>query len=157
MKKYISYSLFFALLSSCDSGAKSKSQTFNFMQLIGEWKTETDDNVILESWTQNGDLLSGISFELMGEERTVTEIISLENLTGTPIYSPQVLNQNENKSIPFTCSFQNNYRIDFTNKLHDFPQVIRYEFITPDSMDVTIGLFPLEQNGEKMMFHFHRN
>ncbi len=144
------------LIVGCADNAKNRVEAFNFDLLVGDWKMNSDGVEIVERWAWGEEKLIGTSFEMDGIEMKESETITIENLKGTPVYSPTVMSQNDGKAIPFTSSFQNSHRIEFTNQLHDFPQVICYDFITNDSMDVTISAFPLDENSEKLVFHFRR-
>ncbi len=98
----------------------------------------------------------GTSFEVSAAEMRVSETIMLENLQGTKVYTPTVVGQNNGEGISFTCTFENKSRIEFTNQLHDYPQVIRYELLSSDSLNVTVGRYPLDSFSDNMHFYFRR-
>lgn len=96
------------------------------------------------------------SFSADGSVMAIQETIRIENLKGTPVYSPRVANQNDGQEVHFTCLNQYSSRIEFVNEQHDFPQFILYEFIHEDSLQATISSFPLNDKGKKITFSYSR-
>jgi Domain of unknown function (DUF6265) len=143
--------------ASCNNSNQSYvNGKFDFNNLTGDWRTTGEDPYTLERWTYAGNTLNGTSFSVTGSDMKIQETIRLEHLDGTPEYSPKVVNQNEGHEVRFTCLNQNPNRIEFVNQQHDFPQVILYEFINPDSLQATISSFPLNDKSKKMTFYYSR-
>ncbi|MFM9984014.1 MAG: DUF6265 family protein [Flavobacteriales bacterium] len=142
--------------SSCNDSQNSVSGKFEFKKLIGDWRTMGEDPYTLERWTYSDNTLSGTSFSVAGSDMNILETIRLDHLDGTPVYSPKVVNQNGGKEVLFVCINQNPNRIEFVNQQHDFPQVILYEFINPDSLQATISSFPLNDKSKKITFGYSR-
>ncbi len=152
--KRLTFFLVVIFAFACQHSANPKK--FDVTALVGDWKTLYKNPYVLERWTLEGDKMIGTSFEVSANEMKVTETLLLENLRGTKVYTPTVVGQNDGKGIPFTCTFESATRIEFTNQLHDYPQVIRYELLTPDSLNVTVGRYPLDSFSDNMRFYFSR-
>ena len=142
--------------ASCNDNRQAISSKFEFNNLIGDWRTTGEEPYTIERWAYDANTLYGTSFNVTGSDMKIQETIRIEHLDGTPVYSPKVVNQNEGQEVRFTCLNQNPNRIEFVNQQHDFPQVILYEFINPDSLQATISSFPLNDKSKKMTFFYSR-
>ena len=155
MRLFFFATLLFAL-TSCNEIKNGNSASFDFSNLVGDWKTRDQSPATWERWTFDNENLNGVSLEVVGSDLKILETSRIEHMSETPVYSPRVVNQNGGKEVHVVCVNQNPSRIEFVNEQHDFPQVIFYEFINDDSLQATKSAFPLNVLSEKMTFAYSR-
>lgn len=108
--------------------------------LLGTWQNITPDATIFETWTVQSDTsLFGMSYLLEQGDTVVFESIQLLQENGTLYYIPVVKYQNDELPVRFKASETGDGVLKFENPEHDFPQVISYKQINPDSLVAEIS------------------
>jgi len=105
--------------------------------LIGTWKIEGKEQY--EVWEKNKkNELTGSSYKLNGNQKTVTETLTIKTDGNRIIFEATVPDQNEGKTVPFTLNKAIKSCLSFENMEHDFPKKIQYEKIAEDEIEVTV-------------------
>lgn len=108
--------------------------------LIGTWENKTPQGSIYETWEKvNDHSFSGKSYVLKEKDTTVFETISLIEDQDSLFYIPTVENQNNGLPVRFTAKSISEYKLVFENPQHDFPQIITYTRVHPDSLIAEIS------------------
>lgn len=108
--------------------------------LIGTWENKTSRGIIFETWTKMSDNeLFGKSYFINEKDTVVFETIRLVQETDGLFYIPTVKNQNDGLPVRFAAKSISETQLVFENPQHDFPQVISYTKITPDSLVAEIS------------------
>lgn len=108
--------------------------------LIGTWENKTSRGIIFETWTKMSDNeLFGKSYFINEKDTVVFETIRLVQKTDGLFYIPTVKNQNDGLPVRFAAKSISETQLVFENPQHDFPQVISYTKITPDSLVAEIS------------------
>ena len=95
--------------------------------LEGNWKIETGQGTIIESWKiKNDSTLTGKSVFIAGKDTMPQEKIELAFLDGHWTYNPVIGGQSEANSAKFKVIFLNGTEFISENPEHDFPQRISY-------------------------------
>lgn len=103
--------------------------------LIGTWENHTAKGNIYETWEKkNANEFSGKSYMIKENDTVVFENIRLMQRSGQLLYIPAVKDQNNGLPVYFTAKKISDNTLVFENPEHDFPQVISYTRITPDSL-----------------------
>lgn len=108
--------------------------------LIGTWGNKTKKGNIHETWSKTNDNeFLGKSYVIKGKDTIVVENIRLVQEPNGLFYIPTVKSQNEALPIPFAAKTISKTQLVFENPKHDFPQIISYTKITPDSLVAEIS------------------
>lgn len=108
--------------------------------LGGTWKAASDGREMYEVWKKvNDTVYAGTSYTVEGKDTIVQETIELRHEGHEIYYIPTVNGQNNNKPILFKLTDLDYHTATFENPGHDFPQVIRYKLISPDSLVASIS------------------
>lgn len=108
--------------------------------LIGTWENKTSRGSVFETWRKANDQeLTGMSYILNQQDTVVFETIRITSENGKLWYVPTVKNQNEGEPIKFEQTAVTDHMMRFENPAHDFPQTIKYERISPDSLVAEIS------------------
>jgi hypothetical protein len=124
--------------------------------LIGTWKNSTPKGNIYETWRRiNDNELSGKSYFIKERDTIVFETIRLVQEQEGLFYIPIVKDQNNGAPVRFAATIVSETRLVFENPQHDFPQIISYTRIGPDSLRAEISgtrngksrkqIFPMER------------
>ncbi len=124
--------------------------------LIGTWKNKTPKGNIYETWRRTSDSeLSGKSYFMKEKDTIVFETIRLVREPEGLFYIPIVKDQNNGISVRFAATTVSETQLVFENPQHDFPQIISYTRISPDSLTAEISgirsgkvrkqVFPMER------------
>lgn len=105
--------------------------------LVGTWKVEGKEQYEFWEKTSNGELV-GDSYELVNNEKDISETLSIKSIDNQLIYSATVLNQNDGETIEFILNLENSECLSFENENHDFPKKIQYKKISADSIKVNV-------------------
>ncbi|MCS6991584.1 MAG: DUF6265 family protein [Chitinophagales bacterium] len=107
---------------------------------MGTWESVAADGSVYESWQESADqVLLGMSYMLDEVDTVVFERMFMKQENGKVFLETQVAGQNENKVVRFMASVLNEHQLSFTNARHDFPKVITYTRINPDSIVAEIS------------------
>jgi len=106
--------------------------------LIGTWKMEGQEQY--EVWEKNRkNELIGYSFRLEGNEKAISETLSIKIIDNQIVYEATVPNQNKGKTIQFILNNDITSYLSFENAEHDFPKKIQYRKITDDVIKVMVS------------------
>jgi hypothetical protein len=96
--------------------------------MIGTWKINAGNNVIIEQWQlANDSTLTGKSiFIKNGTDTIPQESLELAYRKGDWYYISTVNGQNNSKPVPFKIIFLKGTEFISENPAHDFPQRIAY-------------------------------
>jgi hypothetical protein len=126
------------IFSACATNQENSIKTSEW--LIGTWVNQTSKGSIYETWSKvNENELSGKSYSLAGNDTIVFENIQMVVEQDGFFYIPKVVNQNDGLPVRFSAKTISETQLSFENQEHDFPQVISYTKITPDSLVAEIS------------------
>lgn len=126
---------------------KHKNDIQKAVWLIGTWVNKTQQGSIYESWTKLGDDgLSGKSYSIKGKDTIIFENIRLVQENKKLFFIPTVKNQNDGLPVRFAAKAISENQLVFENPQHDFPHIITYTKIAPDSLIAEISG---TKNGQK--------
>lgn len=108
--------------------------------LIGTWENKTARGNIYETWDKvNANEFSGKSYMIKEKDTIVFEKIQLIQRSGHLLYIPAVKDQNNGLPVYFSAKEISDTALVFEHPAHDFPQVITYTRISPDSLVAEIS------------------
>lgn len=108
--------------------------------LTGTWENKTARGSIYETWNKTSETeLAGKSYIVKEKDTVVFENIRLVQEKDGLFYIPAVKNQNDGLPVRFANKTISETQLVFENPQHDFPQVISYTKITPDSLVAEIS------------------
>jgi hypothetical protein len=131
-------------------GASAQQKEFNW--LLGTWKLK--DKNVYERWTLADDRksLEGISYRIKESDTVVMEKIRF-TFDGTSYhYRPDVAGPQS--EVDFTITSFTSSAFVAENPQHDFPKLIRYNFIRKDERDCIDAA--IEGNGKVIPYNFER-
>ncbi len=111
-------------LISCNQQGIVKINQLNW--LLGSRQMEAGEEIIMETWEQNNEILEGKSYAISGGDTTLTETIQIKELEGKLYYIPLVFDQNGGVEVKFELKSDNPEQLVFENLAHDFPKKICY-------------------------------
>ena len=130
-------SMFLGIMIIFTSSLSSGSWIGEFAELVGIWKV--DGKELYESWEHTEAFtFTGAGYTLVDGEKKIHEQLKLEITDSNIVYTAQVENQNDGKSIPFVLNLNIKESFSFENLEHDFPQKIQYKFEGTDTMHVNV-------------------
>ncbi|MFN0033346.1 MAG: DUF6265 family protein [Flavobacteriales bacterium] len=129
---------------------------FETSALVGTWLAVVDRDTIIEEWKMLDHSLKGQDFYSKNGLRELVENISIETADGKLQYVVSAFGQNDELPVTFVAAHQTKKQITFENRDHDFPQVIAYNIINPDSIIATVGMWPIADDKEPLVFAFSR-
>lgn len=108
--------------------------------LLGTWASKSSKGTIYESWSSvNDQAYSGKSYTIRQQDTILFETIQLVMTKDGLDYIPTVQGMNGGMPVRFTSTTVTDTQLTFENPTHDFPQVIRYTLIHPDSLVAEIS------------------
>ena len=115
--------------------------------MLGEWEKTDTLGILKEIWkTQDDSTFVGESYYIQNEKDTIhSEKIELTQDQEHLIYNVTVKGENNDASIPFQMTTDEDSLLVFENPKHDYPQKIQYKFIKDGSIIATISG---KQNGK---------
>lgn len=147
MKKINLYGLGIVLLSvsSCHHAVQPINKASWF---IGTWECTTPEGSLYESWHQTSpEALAGKSYFLNGKDTSLFETVKLIHENNRLHYIVTTANQNNQQPVRFSSISITDNELVFENKEHDFPQIIKYNKISNDSIVAEISG---SKNGKSM-------
>jgi Domain of unknown function (DUF6265) len=137
------------------SGQKIKSMK-NIEWLAGNWTMETKKGNIYENWKLIDDnKMEGISYKVFKKDTTMRETMELILENGDIFYIATVKDQNNGEPVRFKMTDGNRRHMEFENREHDFPQMIKYTWKQNDRFEVEI--FGLIKGKKKTMLYEFKN
>lgn len=130
MKKFI---FAFFLLVSVNANAQDCNSLNDLNWLQGEWQTQTQQPLITELWRK----LSDKTFEGAGQTSNSDESLRLLEMSGEVFYLAKV----PHNPVPIAFKLMNckNNVFTFKNSQHDFPNIIEYQQINRNALQVEIS------------------
>jgi len=120
--------------------------------LIGTWENKTQRGSLFETWGRvSENEFSGKSYMVRDKDTMVFETIRLLQEKEQLFYIPVVKNQNDGQPVRFALKSVSDSSLVFENPTHDFPQVISYTRVAPDSLLAEISGM---RNGQLRKQHF---
>lgn len=140
---------FVILLAGC------KPKQLELSDLSGSWYNAKDN--FIEEWRSSGENgLNGRAYEVSEGDTAVFETLEIKEANGVLTYFADIEDVMGQGITAFPLTNRTATTIEFTNKEHDYPQVLLYEKQGTDSLKVTIGKFPLKDDKEPVVFQFVR-
>lgn len=119
--------------------------------LEGNWKIETGQGTIMESWKiKNDSTLTGKSVFIAGKDTMPQEKLELAYRKGNWYYNPVIGGQSEANSTKFKVILLNGTEFISENPEHDFPQRISYRRVK----DQIFASIEGKNNGKYMKENF---
>ncbi len=134
-----------------NAGKVNKLDNINWV--AADWKMETPDGIIIESWIKESDSLwIGASYFVLPNGDTASkESIRLTTINDTLYYMPTVSNQNDGKEVRFKETQLTDSSIVFENPVHDFPKQIVYI----KTSDTTVHAY-IAGNDKQLDFYYKK-
>ncbi len=108
--------------------------------LTGTWENKTTRGSIYETWNKISETeFAGKNYIVKEKDTVVFENIRLVQEKDSLFYIPAVKNQNDGLPVRFANKTISETQLVFENPQHDFPQIISYTKITPDSLVAEIS------------------
>ena len=119
--------------------------------LVGTWFSKSGERSSYERWNKSNDsTYVGRSYTIQHGDTVSAESIKLVQRGGQINYVPTVQGQNNDMPIMFKLVSSDSNKLTFENPAHDFPQIITYWRVPPDSLIAEIsGMINGEHHVEK--------
>jgi hypothetical protein len=119
--------------------------------LVGTWFSKSGERSNYERWNKSNDsTYLGRSYSIQHGDTVSAESVTLVQQGETITYIPIVQGQNNNMPVMFTLVSSDSNKLIFENPSHDFPQIITYWRVPPDSLIAEIsGLINGEHHAQK--------
>lgn len=105
--------------------------------LAGSWQTSSPGGTVMEVWRQAGERWAGKGLRISGADTTLTETLQIMTIAGQWYYQADV--PHNPHPVYFKATRIAAQELQFENPDHDFPQVIRYRYLPPDSLEIFIA------------------
>lgn len=133
----------FAAISiiSCNSKKEEKPhEVEKAAWLLGSWENKTPEGNFTEYWEKaNDSVYLGASYFVKGKDTLFHETVELKEEKGVLNYIVSVHEQNAGKPVAFKLTKSAAQDLAFENKAHDYPSLIHYRLVRPDSIVATIS------------------
>lgn len=145
MKKTLSLLILFFLINSCKKHDKNGNEivfveVYKANWLLGEWQKTDSLGTLKELWMPlNDSTYVGQSYFIKDKDTIHHEIIELTQDRENLIYLAKVKGQNNDESIPFKLTKDNDSLLVFENPKHDYPQEIEYIFKKNKTLIITVS------------------
>jgi hypothetical protein len=119
--------------------------------LVGTWFSKSGERSYSETWNKYDDTTYvGSSYAIQHDDTVSAESIRLVQQGDVINYIPTVQGQNDNMPVRFKLVSSDSNKLIFENPAHDFPQIITYRRVPPDSLIAEIsGVINGEHRGQK--------
>ena len=120
--------------------------------LFGTWVSESGGRSNYETWNKyNDSTYVGRSYSIQHDDTVSSESIKLVQQGEEINYIPTVQGQNNDMPVMFKLVSSESNELTFENPTHDFPQIIKYRSVPPDSLIAEIsGMINGEHHAEKI-------
>lgn len=145
MKKILSFLFIIISVISCKKYDVNGNEivfeeVYKANQLIGEWQRTDSLGTLKEIWMPlNDSTYVGQSYFIKNKDTIHHEIIELTQDRENLIYLAKVKGQNNDESIPFKLTKDNDTLLVFENPKHDYPQEIEYVFKKNKAILITVS------------------
>ncbi len=139
MRQFFLFSLLGILFFSCTNISKNK-KIKSAEWLIGEWKNQSKEGVLTETWSKPNDstLIAG-SFFINEKDTLHFENSTLKEKEGELIYETIIKGQNNDKPILFPLLSETENELVFENLQNDYPQKIKYHRNSKTAITISIS------------------
>lgn len=139
--KYACPILAAVLLAGCDQKKEHQPhEVEKAASLLGAWENNTTEGNFSEYWEKaNDSVYLGASYFVKGKDTLFQESVELKEEQDVLQYIVSVKEQNAGKPVAFKLTKSSTQDLVFENKSHDYPTIIHYRLMTPDSLVVTIS------------------
>lgn len=104
--------------------------------LIGNWKGRSQEGIVIEKWKRmDNDSFIGEGYIVVQGDSVVREHIVMMPFSKFWVYIAQV---NQQPPVLFTLVKNENGKLIFENKEHDFPQRIMYSRLDEDRLKIRV-------------------
>ncbi|RYD91052.1 MAG: hypothetical protein EOP50_14920 [Sphingobacteriales bacterium] len=139
---------------------KRYQQVQKLAWMEGRWNVTTDSGAgalrLTEHWIRNSDSSFNIrAYGYEGKDSMLLESVFLKEEGGRLSYNTAVTGQNDGVVVSFLRSDSGEALYTFVNRMHDFPQSIRYQPINRDNVRAEIG-GNTPEGYRKQTFHMTR-
>ena len=119
--------------------------------LVGTWFSKSGERSNYERWNKSNDsTYVGRSYSIQHGDTVSAESVTLVQQGEAITYIPIVQGQNNNMPVMFTLVSSDSNKLIFENPAHDFPQIITYWRVPPDSLVAEIsGMINGEHHAQK--------
>jgi hypothetical protein len=108
--------------------------------LVGSWVSESGERSDYETWNKfNDSTYVGKSYSIQHGDTVSAESIMLVQQGEEINYIPTVQGQNNDMPVMFKLVSSDSNKLMFENPAHDFPQIITYWRVPPDSLIAEIS------------------
>jgi hypothetical protein len=133
-------SLCLMAFASCKNEIAEKKELAEASWLIGSWRCNSKNGILVENWRiENDSLYAGSAYFVKGLDTLHQEKMRLFPEKNRLCYEATVQQQNNNQPILFHQDTSQQNMLTFTNPQHNYPQKIVYKKISADSIVVTIS------------------
>ncbi len=139
---------FFAIMPT-SVNANECSDIATLEKLIGDWKAETSDSLVKESWAHVSNHTfegAGIFYDANGQLLSA-ESLRIVEMSGEIFYIAKVAQNQLPTSFKLTACTGG--QLTFENPDHDFPKKLTYHFLSSTELHVTV-----EGDGEGFELNF---
>jgi hypothetical protein len=119
--------------------------------LVGTWSSTSGERSNYELWNKHNDsTYVGRSYSIQNGDTVSAESIKLVQQGEEINYIPTVQGQNNDMPVTFKLVSLDSSKLIFENPAHDFPQIITYWRVSPDSLIAEIsGVINGEHQAQK--------
>jgi hypothetical protein len=140
----------FAIMMITSTSINAQQKEFGW--LIGKWKLK--GKPVYEVWRldPNGPGLIGLGYKIQGRDTIIVDKIQLKKIDRDFFYIPDVP---ENKApVFFKITRQTANSFTAENPLHDFPKIIRYQWLKKESQEFIDAA--IEGDGKTIPYNFEK-
>jgi len=140
------------------SFAQSDQCLTDLTWLIGKWKMQGKESIIVEEWSSKGSTMECRSYEVNGSDTILTETSTMSCIARKQVFTyhpvPGDL-KNAGQAINFVLISKDGSKFVFENKQHDFPQRVVYQMVSSNECHAWIEG---EEHGKmnKVDFYYNR-
>lgn len=139
MRQFFLFTSISLLLFSCTTTSKNEKIKASEW-LIGEWKNESEEGIVIETWSKPNDstLVAG-SFFVKEKDTLHFETIRLFEKDGELVYETTIKGQNNDKPISFPLISETENELVFENLNNDYPQKVKYLRNSNSTLTISIA------------------
>lgn len=139
------------------SHAQWTSKDFKKLKnLPGRWEMKTSDGYLQEKWEQTNDsTYSGVAYHIQRGVVITDELMKIIFTQGEILFVATIYYKNKGLPVTFKLIKNEEGKMTFENKDHDFPQQVMYYVRKSDLLEAGIS-GNTEQGFKKMDFSYYR-
>ena len=145
------------IFTACDQKPTIENESIKLKKieqahwLVGTWFSKSGERSNYERWNKyNDSTYLGRSYSIQHGDTVSAESITLVQHGEEINYIPMVRGQNNDMPVMFKLVSSDSNKLIFENPAHDFPQIITYRRVPPDSLIAEIsGMINGEHQAQK--------